>query len=686
MEQHLGNTQADRLAPCPNSKINSLLSVTHLPAGSQWLLNLLAIAVCSTICFGENQGKGYLFYKERGFYTDSKASVVEVVTYEEEDISKISRGKTKSGQVLQITAEQDPVFLPDPNGTASLKEVGRRITPPAGVAPVFIPVDPQEVARQIQELLVKYPQHQALLEKLLAVCNSKSGDSTKQPEYNVVLVDGTEYQHAKISNITNEDFTVASGSAIRRIKYHLVELDLSNLPIEVIKAANNAKPSKGLSSVTVGGSGTFGKFTYIDEGNSVCITGYPKDETGNADIPADINGKRVTSIGERAFDGCINVTNITIPCSVINIKTFAFNGCWKLTSVRIPSSVTSIGESAFMNCDGLINMMIPSSVTSIGKWAFMCCRHLPSVSIPASVTSIGFNAFADCPALTSIHVDSGNSRYSSVDGVLFSKSQTSIIKYPEGKEGASYTIPSGVTSIAEFAFCHSENLTSITIPASVRSIGDSVFSYCSNLKSARFMGSAPSMGEHVFDDVSTDFTLQNTPYAASPYIVKSETDPTQNIPDNPPSASPESGACKLGSADEMLQKSIANLQDDLNAISSWLKVKAEMEKILSQGGLSSSTFSNMSLEEAERKTRRIEEDYKSKSEKAQPSIDKVFELIKLFPGYSSSWDGPSDRKKTVDNMAAIYVAINNNNGVFTFDDFKGLLDGFAALRESYSRN
>ena len=68
-------------------------------------------------------------------------------------------------------------------------------------------------------------------------------------------------------------------------------------------------------------------------------------------------------------------------------------------------------------------------------------------------------------------MDALNSVYSSVDGVLFNKSQTTLIQYPGGKAG-SYTIPNSVTSIGDYAFSGCTSLTSVTIPNSVTSIGD----------------------------------------------------------------------------------------------------------------------------------------------------------------------------------------------------------------------
>ena len=128
-------------------------------------------------------------------------------------------------------------------------------------------------------------------------------------------------------------------------------------------------------------------YTYITNNGTITITGY----TGTnavVTIPGTITGLLVTSIGNKAFGSCTNLTNATIPNSITSIGQDAFCYCWGLHSVTIPASVTSIGDHAFYDCTSLTNLTIPTSVTSIGEHAFSFCARLTSVTIPNSVTNI----------------------------------------------------------------------------------------------------------------------------------------------------------------------------------------------------------------------------------------------------------------------------------------------------------
>jgi hypothetical protein len=99
--------------------------------------------------------------------------------------------------------------------------------------------------------------------------------------------------------------------------------------------------------------------------------------------------------------------------------------------------------------------------------------------------------------LTAITVDASNSVFSSVDGVLFNNSQTTLILWPYGKAG-NYTIPDSVTNIGGYAFNGCPGLTNVTIPNSITSIGNFAFYYCSGLTNITIGNSVTSIGDGAF--------------------------------------------------------------------------------------------------------------------------------------------------------------------------------------------
>ena len=248
----------------------------------------------------------------------------------------------------------------------------------------------------------------------------------------------------------------------------------------------------------------------------------------------------VTDIGNSAFSGCNSLTNITIPNSVTSIGDNAFAHCWSLTDITIPDGVTWISDATFFDCISLINITIPNGVDGIGDIAFAACKSLESISVgdgnqyyasisgvlfnktktsliqyplgnkrtsydvpygveciereafvgcdnltnlafPDSVVNIGNSAIRCCRSLTSITVGEGNESYTSINGVLFNKAETSLIQYPPGSKRTSYDVPDRVTWIGGYAFALCSNLTNITLPDSIEGAGERAFYECENL-------------------------------------------------------------------------------------------------------------------------------------------------------------------------------------------------------------
>ena len=221
----------------------------------------------------------------------------------------------------------------------------------------------------------------------------------------------------------------------------------------------------------------FGYITNTDDTNTITLTNY----TGPGDalaIPTNINGLTVTGIGANAFYSA------------------------GVTSVTIPNGVTCIGDDAFYKCYALTNVVIPGSVVNIGEDAFQFCTNLANVAISSSVTNIGAGAFVNCSSLMAITVDAANTFYSSGDGVLFDKDQSTLIQFPGGL-GGNYTIPSSVTNFGEYPFLSCAHLASVIIPGSATSLPAGMFEGCTGLTNATLSNGVTSIGNEAFQYCSS---------------------------------------------------------------------------------------------------------------------------------------------------------------------------------------
>lgn len=237
-------------------------------------------------------------------------------------------------------------------------------------------------------------------------------------------------------------------------------------------AVQESQKAAGAEQVT--GSGW--KYKALANG-TVEITGYAGKKT-SLSIPSKIGGKKVTSIGSRAFSN-VNCTvseklkSVKIPGTVKKIGSEAFAYCINMKKIKIPKGVTSIGEGAFYFCEVLESVSLPETLKSVGKEAFWG-TSLKSVVIPKSLTKIGEGAFTLIMNFKSIKVQKGNPAYCAQDGVLFTKDMKTIVACPTDKTG-SFTAPAGVRKIGNKAFAYS-SLKKIEFQKGLTTVGKQAFS------------------------------------------------------------------------------------------------------------------------------------------------------------------------------------------------------------------
>ena len=192
---------------------------------------------------------------------------------------------------------------------------------------------------------------------------------------------------------------------------------------------------------------------------------YDNRYKGNVSIPDKVNynGKTydVTSIGEKAFYGCENVTSVTLPKSITSIGKLAFSCCYDLSKINIPESVTSIGEEAFNACVSLLSLTVPSTVKTIGKGAFY------------SVPNIIYDGSDKYGARAQNGYVEGNLVYED-------KTKTKLCACCRLAKGT-LKLPETLEEIGETAFLYCSDLEALTLPNSVTTIGANAFFDCAGL-------------------------------------------------------------------------------------------------------------------------------------------------------------------------------------------------------------
>lgn len=176
-----------------------------------------------------------------------------------------------------------------------------------------------------------------------------------------------------------------------------------------------------------------------------------------------------------------SATSYSVPEGVETIGKWAFTHCERLAEIGFPSTLHTIDDAAFFGCSSLKNIVLPDNLQTVGVWAFSECKLIHEITIPVSMTAIGDGAFSFCSALQNIYVATGNSAYTSTDGVLMDKQQHIVMAFPSGRKG-DYRLPATVDSIATQAFYGADLLEHVTLSASLSSMKESPFVFCEGLK------------------------------------------------------------------------------------------------------------------------------------------------------------------------------------------------------------
>lgn len=190
---------------------------------------------------------------------------------------------------------------------------------------------------------------------------------------------------------------------------------------------------------------TAGEYTISVFADGTCTIMAYSGATGDLVLPAELNGHRVTMIGERVFYEADGLTSVVVPEGVTRLCGSAFYSCEDLTSVQLPMSLTEISDHAFASCRRLEEIHIPDRVVTIGQGAFVSCSALREVRLPEGLTVIDSAAFQACKSLQRI------------------------------------VIPEGVTMLGNSAFSNNPGLLEVSLPESLQFIDLGAFLGCRDL-------------------------------------------------------------------------------------------------------------------------------------------------------------------------------------------------------------
>lgn len=193
-------------------------------------------------------------------------------------------------------------------------------------------------------------------------------------------------------------------------------------------------------------------------------------------------GGNLSSIARYAFYRCVRLENVELPSSLKTIKEYAFCECYSLASLTLPEGLTSIGESSFRHLPNLRSLTTPSTLSVISQYAFYG-HNLSEITFNEGLKNIGYQAF-ECYANTLNR--GGVERISLANTLKEVKFPTSLsvidknaFAYNYGLENVSFN--EGLYQIGDNAFYDCDGLKEVTLPSSLVLCNESPFDYCDNL-------------------------------------------------------------------------------------------------------------------------------------------------------------------------------------------------------------
>lgn len=208
----------------------------------------------------------------------------------------------------------------------------------------------------------------------------------------------------------------------------------------------------------------------------------------------DLAGARIVSGGDPYY-----TPSVIDPYYTQNdvIGTNMFYKLNSLVSLILPINAKKIEMFAIYDCNNIGKLVLPTECIELEMDAIYNCKNINTLSIGRNLQVFDGSAINNCPRITEFIVDSANETYKAKDGILLSKDETILVKYPCGLTNSSYCIPFGVKTIEESAF-EDAQFSEIVFPDGLTSIGASAFQNCKKLLNIEMPNSIYQIGNFVF--------------------------------------------------------------------------------------------------------------------------------------------------------------------------------------------
>ena len=244
----------------------------------------------------------------------------------------------------------------------------------------------------------------------------------------------------------------------------LLTLSLSALLLTVPAVSVSGAAVQTQTSQAAASSLTEGDFAYsVNEDGTVAVTEYNGSDS-IVEIPSVIGGKKVTAVGDKAFEDNKTLAEVKFPDRMTKIGFSAFSRCTSLKKLVIPEGVTYIGSGAFSGCSKMTGISLPKTLTDIERFAFANCSSLKTVSLPNKLQVLDSSVFEGCTSLKTVR------------------------------------LPANLTAIFPNAFGGCSSLVSVTVPEKVKKLYALAFRDCSELRNCIVTGSSTRIDKLTFEN------------------------------------------------------------------------------------------------------------------------------------------------------------------------------------------